>query len=106
MLDLIRDEARILGDKSGNALRTCVFVGDSLKDKEAAFNAKMPFLHAKWSESAELNSEFSPALNANFSVEKGENLSQKAEFTSEFKLKSNTFCNANELKNLLRNILG
>lgn len=105
MLDLIRDEARILGDKSGNALRTCVFVGDSLKDKEAAFNAKMPFLHAKWSESAELNSEFSPALNTNFSVEKGENLSQKAEFASEFKLNSNTFCNANELKNLLQGIL-
>ena len=49
MLDLIRDEVR--------ALKNCVFVGDSLKDKEAAKNAKMPFLWAKWGENSTLNSK-------------------------------------------------
>ena len=88
MLDLIRDEVRALcadeNDggfnraelKSGSVLKNCIFVGDSLKDKEAAKNAKMPFLWAKWGENSTLNSK---NLNKN-----------------EFE-----FSNANELKNLL-----
>lgn len=39
MLNLLQGEAKF---------STSVFVGDSAKDKEAAHNAKMPFLHAKW----------------------------------------------------------
>lgn len=69
MLDLIRDEVRALGNKkcadennraelkSGGVLKNCIFVGDSLKDKEAAKNAKMPFLWAKWGENSTLNSK-------------------------------------------------
>ena len=88
MLDLIRDEVRALGNKkcadennraelkNGGVLKNCIFVGDSLKDKEAAKNAKMPFLWAKWGENSTLNSK---NLNKN-----------------EFE-----FSNANELKNLL-----
>ena len=73
MLDLIRDEVCALGNKkcadendgrfnraelkSSGVLKNCVFVGDSLKDKEAAKNAKMPFLWAKWGENSTLNSK-------------------------------------------------
>lgn len=39
MLNLIKDES---------PFKTCVFIGDSLKDKEAASHAKMPYYHAKW----------------------------------------------------------
>ena len=83
MLDLIRDEVQTLGGKNANALQNCIFVGDSLKDKEAAKNAKMPFLHAKWNEKSRNLNENS-ALNLN-------NLNK-----NEFE-----FSNADELKILL-----
>lgn len=49
MLKLIRDEA---------LFNTTIFVGDSAKDKEAAQNAKMPFLQAKWYESKANDNDF------------------------------------------------
>ena len=45
------------GLKNSAKLKNCIFVGDSLKDKEAAKNAKMPFLWAKWGENSTLNSK-------------------------------------------------
>lgn len=74
MLNLIRDEVSVvlaqkfgaqnLAKNSAKArefvqnfgAKNCIFVGDSLKDKEAAKNAKMPFLWAKWGENLSLNS--------------------------------------------------
>lgn len=49
MLTLIQDEARFARS---------VFVGDSTKDKQAAQNAKIPFLYAKWHESKAGDNEF------------------------------------------------
>lgn len=49
MLTLIQGEARFARS---------VFVGDSTKDKQAAQNAKMPFLYARWYESKAGDNEF------------------------------------------------
>lgn len=50
-------ELEKFGLKNSAKLKNCIFVGDSLKDKEAAKNAKMPFLWAKWGENSTLNSK-------------------------------------------------
>ena len=85
MLDLIRSEAQTLGAQD------FVFIGDSLKDKEAAFNAKMPFLWAKWGENS-----------VNLSEKSHENLAENSQNPSENVFE---FTNANELKNLLEKFM-
>lgn len=53
MLNLIKDES---------PFKTCVFIGDSDKDRHAALSAKMPYYHAKWGFKGSLKEdEFSDA---------------------------------------------
>lgn len=54
MLDLLRDEA---------PFETCIFVGDSQKDKECAKNAKMIYYHARWGKKDLKENEFSTSLD-------------------------------------------
>ncbi|TQR32978.1 HAD family hydrolase [Campylobacter sp. MIT 99-7217] len=49
MITLIKDEARF---------KKTIFVGDSQKDRLAAFNAKVPYFHAKWGQKEALEDEF------------------------------------------------
>ena len=113
MLNLIKDEANaVLAQKFGAqnlaknsakarefaqdfGAKNCIFVGDSLKDKEAAKNAKMPFLWAKWGENSHENS----AENLS---ESGEKFSKNSQNPSENVFE---FTNANELKNLLEKFM-
>ena len=109
MLNLIKDEANaVLAQKFGAqnlaknsakarefaqdfGAKNCIFVGDSLKDKEAAKNAKMPFLWAKWGENS-----------VNLSEKSHENLAENSQNPSENVFE---FTNANELKNLLEKFM-
>lgn len=97
MLNLIHDEAKF---------NTSVFVGDSQKDKGAAQNAKMPFLHAKWFENSK---NFETNLNIknskhNANLTRAHTNASTKEFTNE-NSSVYEFSNADELKILLEKFM-
>lgn len=117
MLNLIKDEAKAvfaekIGLKNSAGLKNCIFVGDSLKDKEAARNAKMPFLWAKWGEksknlgkNSKNSCETSSDLNKNLALN-SKDLNEKSTLnSSDLNENEFIFTNADELRILLEKFI-